>query len=236
MPLIVDTIRAEGDLRGSGIITDVTSQATAATTTTLTNTSTHVRSFTGSTAGQIVRTPNATTLTVGQHYLIFNASTAQIIIQLFDGTLPFTLSPGGSVRMVLETNGTTAGVWRRQVSSSSPFQGTAPIMCGYGGNAVSGRFLEFITGNSSDVSPFIVIAPSTIVGMAAGCTASTTLTASIYKNGNFVTALGSVSLAAQSNNYVNTLNIQVTTGDLITARISSGSGNKPLLSIYIAGS
>lgn len=93
-------------------ILENTSTATANTTTTLTSTSTAVQIYTGSTAGQILRLPDATTLVVGAQYDIYNSSTATIALQGNGGAALETISTvTGFAIAVLTDNSTAAGVW-----------------------------------------------------------------------------------------------------------------------------
>lgn len=84
--------------------------ATAAGTTTLTNTSPIVTLFTGSTT-QTVKLPDATTVQAGAEYQIRNSSTGLVTIQDGNAGALVVLSSGGSAYSVLVTAGTVAGVW-----------------------------------------------------------------------------------------------------------------------------
>lgn len=88
-------------------------QATANATKTLTVADAPLQIFTGTTAGQIVQMPDATTLIAGVMYEIANQSTAPIRVN--DGALSpallVWLSQGRRVRLYLQDNSTQAGVW-----------------------------------------------------------------------------------------------------------------------------
>lgn len=218
-----------------GLATDITTIVTANQTSQLLNTDAHAIVTTGSSTGQIVQLPNATTLRNGHQFWIINASTSLIATRQFGGSNSVNVFPSGTIRYILRDNSTTAGIWNRTISSASPFQGTAPIICGYGGNAVATRYLEFISGNASNTSPFVAVSNFTVVGLSMGGTSASTATVTLYKNGNFSTPLGSLSLSANNNQYNNSLNIPLSTGDLLTVAITSGSINKPMVAIYLAG-
>jgi hypothetical protein len=231
---ITDTVQTETNLIGHGFATDITSITSSATTTQLVSTDPHTFFVTGSTTGQIMALPNATTLRNGQQYWILNASTASITCQQFGGSNAVTINPNGAIRYVLRDNSTTAGVWNRAVSSSSTFAGTAAIGCSYSANAGTGRFLEFYPSNSSDTSPFLVVTASTLVAMSIVATASSTCTVSVYKNGSFVTSIASLSLAAQTANSTITLTTPLAANDTLSVEVTSGSLNKPGVTLYIA--
>lgn len=110
-------VRVVDALQRKRLITDFTSSATANTTTTLTSASNGVLIFTGTTAGQIVRLPDATTLTVGARYELYNTATATIALQDNVGTALETISTiSGYAKVILLDNSTAAGVWQRQIT------------------------------------------------------------------------------------------------------------------------
>ena len=110
---VVDALRYNRDIR------DFQTQATAATTITLTSANAARQYFTGSVAGQIVRLPDATTLTVGAYYEFVNTSTSTVALQDNAGNLLETMPVvSGLVAAQLLANGTAAGTW----SSRSRFE------------------------------------------------------------------------------------------------------------------
>jgi hypothetical protein len=219
-----------------GFATDIKELVSSATTTVLTNTDPHVAVITGNTSGQIVQLPNATTLRRGHQLWIINASTVTMITQQFGGSNSITLYSSGSVRYILRDNTTPLGIWNRSISSSAPFQGTSPIICGYGGNAGTGRYLEYVAGNASDASPFIIISPSTLVGLSiANGGGSTTATVGLFEVTNLITPIATIGLIAQPSAYTSTLSVNLAAGSKIAVRIISGSMLKPFVCYYIAG-
>ena len=100
------------------LVEQLATTATAAGTTTLVNTSKQIQTFTGSTT-QTVVLPNATTMSVGQFFEIYNQSSGSLTIQ-FNGGGSFTDASGTSYGTLvahttlivkLQTNGTSAGTW-----------------------------------------------------------------------------------------------------------------------------
>lgn len=121
--------------------------ATAGSTTTLTNVSLQNQVFTG-TSAQTVIFPDATTMSVGQSFTVYNQSTAALILQ-FNGGSAFTDAAGTSygslvaetpILVILQTNGTAAGTWAVfpiPASSSNP---TGTIL-GYGGSSAPSGYV-----------------------------------------------------------------------------------------------
>ena len=218
-----------------GLSTDIKEIIASEGTYTLTKDCPYALDIEGTTSGQIIELPDATTLRKGHQFLIINESTQLIDIKLYDDIESISVFSKGTAKYILRDNSTTTGLWSRSISSSSPFQGTAPVVCGYGANAGTGRYLEFWNGNSSDTSPFVAITGFNIVGMSMGGTAPSTCTIAIFKNGDFVNQLGSLSTDNQTNTYRSDLNIPLTIGDLVTIRVVSGSINKPFVAMYLAG-
>lgn len=94
-------------------IFDFTTQAAANTTTTLTSTSAGTQIFTGATAGQIVKLPDATTLVVGAYYEVRNSNTTTTLALQDNGGGALATVPAvnGRTMCTLLTNGTAAGTW-----------------------------------------------------------------------------------------------------------------------------
>jgi hypothetical protein len=107
-----------GSFQYGALVEQLATTATAAGTTTLTNVSKQNQIFTGS-AGQTIVLPNATTMSVGQFFNIFNQSTVALTLQ-FNGGGSFTdasgaahgsVPPHTNITVTLQTNGTSAGTW-----------------------------------------------------------------------------------------------------------------------------
>lgn len=106
------------------LIERLTSTATAAGTTTLTTTSTTFQQFTG-TQSQTVVLPDATTMDVGQVFIIENRSTGLIKVNKNGGALLTYLAPDSERELRLTDKSSAAGVWDISTSefgSSSPMR------------------------------------------------------------------------------------------------------------------
>lgn len=231
-----DAITSEGLLDFKSLRTQVVVQATAASTLSLTVSSEFLTVFTGSTAGQVIQLPDATTLSNGWGYVIHNGSTVQVTVKDGSGATLFLLNPSIRVVFYLQSNSSSAGVWIRSLLQSSVFSGVEPIPCSYGASANTGRYLEFWPSNPSNTSPFLIVTNSLLVAVTTLATASTTGTIGIFKSTDLVNAIASLSLTAQSSNSNVTLSVPLNANDRIAVRVTAGSFLKPGTELYILGS
>lgn len=94
------------------IVKDFTTQATSASTLTMTGTSASVQIFTGTVAAQLVNLPDATTIPIGIEYTLYNNSTKDVVVRDGSGATLETLFSGtGYLVARLVTAGTVAGSW-----------------------------------------------------------------------------------------------------------------------------
>lgn len=103
---------------GGGSASTIATTATTGGTTTLTASSANIQRFTG-TAGQILVLPDATTLTNAKSFDILNdctTATGAISIRTNGGAYLTLVPQTGKATIILEDNGTTAGVWSVEVS------------------------------------------------------------------------------------------------------------------------
>jgi hypothetical protein len=193
----------------------------------------------GASGGQIVKLPNALTMTVGQQIIIHNSSASAIDIDYFDGSHFVTLNPGFRCSTVLVTNANSNGVWARAITSASAFSGTAPILSAYNGNANTGRYLEIFPAQSSFDAPFTVPVNSSLIAVeySMGATAAGITTMGIFKKTDLVTPIYSINIPIGQLSVINTdLNIPLNALDQICMRITSATAaTKPRSAIYITG-
>ena len=95
-----------------------TTTATAAGTTTLTVSSTYKQEFTGSTT-QTVVLPSATTLVVGQGFMIMNPSSGVVTVNANGGGLIQTMAANSWAIITVTSIGTSAGTWDSSYSAPS---------------------------------------------------------------------------------------------------------------------
>ena len=158
---------SNSNISANSFIPGWASTATAAGTTTLTVASAYYQRFTGTTT-QTVVLPSATTVALGQGFIIDNDSSGTVTLQ--DGSLtPITTIVSGMAGFIFcENNGSTAGSWSgyQFVPGAGPSGavtwGTAGLVMG--GGALSG------------VSTATVTTSATVPTIYGGTTASSTLT------------------------------------------------------------
>lgn len=111
MTLYIDNLVSEGllDHKAHRIQTLVTTVGASTLTLTLASEAAHV--FTGSTAGQIVKLPDATTLEIGFRYQFNNDSTQNVAIQDSSEIALVTIPSSYRAFFVLTSNGSAAGEW-----------------------------------------------------------------------------------------------------------------------------
>jgi hypothetical protein len=111
MTMFIDNQKIEGLLDHSAWRTGLSPVVVSASTINLTSQSPSTYYYTGTTAGQIVRFPDATTLSVGHRYEFWNAATVTVVVQSFAGTNAFNVFPNFNAHAVLLDNSTAAGIW-----------------------------------------------------------------------------------------------------------------------------
>lgn len=112
--------------------------------------------------------------------------------------------------------------------------GTAPVKFEYGGNANTGRVLEYVTGEASDDEPFIVISDGKLRGVTFGAFSSSTGSIGIYaiRNGSD-TLLHTISFSSSIKEINKPLDIDILEDDEIYAKVDSGNSNKPYVVVYV---
>lgn len=130
--------------QGFTALQGVTSTATAAGTTTLTNASSLVQVFTGSTT-QTLKLPDVTTIPLGTRYLVINQSTGALGIQTSSATSVITHAANSWYEYTsIQTSGNTAASW---AYTALPFNtnGLPAFAGGTGTNGLTG----LIKGNGT---------------------------------------------------------------------------------------
>ena len=110
----IDNIICEGLTDTLSFRTQATVTDTAAGTLALTSSSPYLIIFTGTTSGQIVTLPSATTVAVGYQQCIHNNSTQPITINDGAGNLELVLTTNQRALFCLQVAGTTGGTWSVQ--------------------------------------------------------------------------------------------------------------------------
>ena len=112
MAHISDNITIENNLTHSGYSPVLTTTATSTSgTLTLSGTSTFLQETTGSAIGYSIILPNATTLSIGTKFEIWNQSTQPITLKYFGGATAQPIPATSFITATLETNTSAAGSW-----------------------------------------------------------------------------------------------------------------------------
>ena len=154
---------ANGNISNNSFIPGWNSTTTAAGTTTLTVTSTYYQRFVGSTT-QTVVLPNATTMALGQGFIIDNDSNGNLTLQ--DGALGALgiVVPGMAAFVFCENNSTTAGSWSGYmfVPGGGP---TGQVTWGTAGLSMAGQTITSagaISGTSLNATNGIIVNNQTV--------------------------------------------------------------------------
>jgi len=170
MTLYIDNLVSEGLLDHKTHRTQTAITTVSAGTITLTSASECFQVFQGTTAGQIVKLPDATTLTVGYQYLIHNDSTQNVTIQDNGGTTLLLLATNTRAFFVLTSTGSAAGSW--SFWALNKFPSTAEqFLCTYPGSGLAvnytGGYVHF--SNASGAAVY-----TTVAGGSVTCPDNTT--------------------------------------------------------------
>ena len=154
---------ANGNVSNNSFIPGWATTATSAGTTTLTVKSTYYQRFTGSTT-QTVVLPNATTMALGQGFIIDNDSTGNLTLQDGAAGALGIAVPGMAAFVFLENNSTTAGSWSGYmfVPGGGP---SGQVTWGTAGLSMAGQTITSagaISGTSLNATNGIIVNNQTI--------------------------------------------------------------------------
>lgn len=105
-----------------------------------------------------------------------------------------------------------------------------PTICGFDGNASSGRYLEFFANNPSNNNPFIVAENNRLTAVSVSSSSNSTGTITIFKNG---VSVQTISLSASRKNAISGLSVDFAALDEISASVTSGNISRPTLFMFI---
>jgi hypothetical protein len=226
-------LQEESVPRNSAFATTGIVQATTNSTLTLTASSALTMIFTGTTAGQIVKLPNATTLNKHWRYEIWNTSNQTVTIQNNAGTALFAMAASQKTWALLQDNATSNGTWLFEANFlGGTGSGSGPMTFGFDGSATSGRWLETSTNIASNLTPYTFPGSKTIRAIAFGGVIPTTYTATatIFKNG---VSLDTITLTAQNRNTKLNLSHSLVNLDYINVQVTSGSVTRPVVTLWL---
>jgi hypothetical protein len=167
MSLYQDNIIVEQTLTQSALVTVPNNTVAAAGTLALTSSSPMSQLISGSTAGQIVKLPDATTLVSGQRYEIFNGATVSVALQDGSAASLVTIQPAQLVVLRLISNATAGGVWGYNAIDQS-MSAQDELLVSYSGTGLSLAYqagVVYINGTEYSIAAGSVLAPvSTTAG------------------------------------------------------------------------
>ena len=186
--------------------------------------------------------------------MAFDGLSGKIAKELPDGALTVEkiepLEPQQVV--VTETNGTLAtsditttelgylrGLEKNIVDTIHDIVNLRPniyaVTFGYGGNAVTGRYLEKFSGTDVTEVPDIIPANGSIVALVLGAKdAIFDFTISVFKSTDLVNPILSYTILAGTDSaFILGLNIPLATGDKLLPKVTSGQRTKPILTYFI---
>jgi len=229
-------LRSEGLTDSEYLRHGMTKLTLSASTYSVLSTSTYYLVFDGTTDGQIIQLPDATTVKEGHSYWVVNDSaTSPIEVRYYDNvTELITLPPNSRTHIVAKAVSTTNGEWIVEQSTSSALSSTS-FLTYYGGNANTGRILQYVPGEDTDDAPYLVVGNSAIVALSLGATSLSTGTCSVYLSTDLVNPITSIALTNQDANSTTGLYVQVNNEDELVVKVSAGTILKPYLTTYLVG-
>lgn len=132
------------------------------------------------------------------------------------GQTPFDNSTNGFI----STDAQAAIEEAKATAQSSRYVVTA----GYAGNAPNGTYLQWFRSNSSNTTPFPIAQTSILKNLSLAVSTSTTCTVTLLRN---AVSVATISLTAQTSNYVTGLSVTLNPGDLMSVRLTSGTAQNP---------
>jgi len=221
MPLIIDNVTVEGLVDHKSLRTQVLATVSSASTLSLTVASEMIQVITGSTSGQIVKLPDATTLTVGYRYEIWNATSVNVTVNDNSSATLLLLAPNERATFILQTATPAAGVWLWSVmvknstaeQFSVTYPGTGLAVNFTGGTArFNGTSTAVASGSitlGASISGFIY------VNTAGTVTSGTTLPDNVMPLATFTTSVSAVTALTDARETVDQNTTWGVVGDIV---------------------
>lgn len=128
MTAYIDNYVVEQNLAHGTWTPGTTLVTVASGTLAMTNASTSVQIFSGSTAGQIVKLPDATTLAVGWTHVFHNDATVSVAVQDGAAGALVTIQPGQRIWLRNTSIAAAAGAWSYAVTDKSSLKIKAGVV------------------------------------------------------------------------------------------------------------
>jgi hypothetical protein len=166
MAFISDNITSEGLLAAESLKLGITATTVSASTQVLLVGSKHTQIYTGSTAGQVVKMPDATTLLVGYSYTLINDATQNVTVQDSASGAILLLLPNQRVTIFCTNTGSAAGAWSYATMTKTA-TGKGDFETSYPGTGLavsySGGVYRF-NGTSTQVAAGTITLPASTTG------------------------------------------------------------------------
>jgi hypothetical protein len=167
MSFYVDSIVSEGLVSLQSLQTGTTITTVASATQTLTVASTTMQIYQGTVSGQIVKMPDATTLSaIGYRYRLFNDSTQNVTVQDNAAGSLFLLAAGQRAELVCTSVASAAGSWSYQVSTKNA-SGKTDFETTYPGTGLSVNYVGGVyryNGTLTTVAGGTIALPASTTG------------------------------------------------------------------------
>jgi hypothetical protein len=167
MSFYSDSIISEGLVSLQSFQTGTTITTVAAATQTLTVASTTVQLYQGTVSGQIVKMPDATTLSaIGYRYRLINDSTQNITVQDNAAGSLFLLGAGQRAELICTSVASAAGAWSYQISTKNA-SGKTDFETTYPGTGLSVNYVGGVfrfNGTFTAVSGGTIALPASTTG------------------------------------------------------------------------
>jgi len=213
MSLIINNLSIEQLLETRSFRTEANVQATSNSVLQLSASSQLVHIFTGNTSGQSVKMPDATTLSVGHRFEIYNEASVQIAIKDYADNSLITLQQDQGTVFILQSNANASGVWvfhsvSQSLVGSGEFLVTNPAGLGNPGLTVNytGGQANF-NGVLTDVAPGSLNLPDNTSGyiyvdVDATVKYGTSLPPNVMVLAEFTTASGAITVLQDQREFV----------------------------------
>jgi hypothetical protein len=235
--LSIKHLQEESIPRATSLITTTNVQATANSTLTLTVSSSLSQIFTGTTAGQILKLPDATTLVNGYKYDVWNLSTQNVVVNNNGNSALATFSSNTKCSIILQSNGTSNGTWVFEsalVVGNTETKARFLASSGFDGNASTGRYLEFNSNVDSNVTGFILPRNAVLKEISYGQQVNAAVTWEVRRQTPTpITTLATVTLiSSERKKTITGLNINIAAGEELSVYCTAGACARPIMYLF----
>jgi len=221
MTQFIDNQTVENLLDTRSFRSQVALTVASASTLSLTVASELVQAITGSTAGQIVKLPDATTLTVGHRFEVWNATSVNVTVNDNASALLVLLVPNERAFFVLQVASPAAGTWLYSVLTKTSAQ--EQFLVTYPGTGLAVNFTGGVArfnGVSTAVAAGTITLTASISGFiyittAGAVTSGTTLPDGVTPLATFTTSGSAVTALTDARETIDANTVWGVVGDIV---------------------